>query len=86
MADAATIPKEDHFDLLLDVTGMNCPMPVLKSKAALAYMDIGQVLKVIATHPDSQREFPIFGRMMGLELLESRIEGEKFLYFLRKTL
>ncbi|MCP4992539.1 MAG: sulfurtransferase TusA family protein [Gammaproteobacteria bacterium] len=86
MADFAQTLNEDDFDVLLDVTGMNCPMPVLKSKAALAHMNVNQVLKVIATHPDSQKEFPVLGRMAGLELLDSRVDGERFIYFLKKTI
>ena len=86
MADAAQPLPDENFDVLLDVSNMNCPMPVLKSKAALARMDTGQVLKVVATHPDSQKEFPILGAISGLELLDSQVEGEKYIYFLKKTL
>ena len=54
----------------LDTRGMNCPLPILKAKKALAEMSSGDVLKVVATDPGSMRDFQAFARQTGNELLE----------------
>ena len=54
----------------LDTRGMNCPLPILKAKKALAEMASGDVLKVVATDPGSVRDFQAFARQTGNELLE----------------
>ena len=43
----------------IDTRGLNCPLPILKAKKALADMASGQVLKVVATDPGSNRDFPL---------------------------
>ena len=54
----------------LDTRGLNCPLPILKAKKALADMTSGQVLKVVATDPGSMRDFQAFARQTGNELVE----------------
>ena len=56
----------------LDTRGLNCPLPILKAKKALAEMESGEVLKVVATDPGSVRDFQAFARQTGNEL------GDKF--------
>ena len=74
----------DEYDQLLDVSGLNCPLPVLKAKAALARMSDGEILKVIVTHPDSQQEFSTLCRLPNLDLLESVEEDDSFIYRIKK--
>lgn len=76
----------ENYDDLLDVSGLSCPLPVLKSKATLARMSVGSVLKVIATHPDSEIEIPALCRLPGLKLLEIKKEDGVFYYWIQKTL
>ena len=73
-------------DKTLDVSGLNCPLPVLKSKAALATMEAGQVLRVISTHPDSVKEFASLCRGPQFELSGSAQEEGRFVYWVRKLL
>ncbi|RMD67983.1 MAG: SirA family protein [Gammaproteobacteria bacterium] len=73
-----------EFDQELDASGLNCPLPVLRTKKALANMESGQVLKVIATDPGSVKDFEAFAKQTGNELLESYEEGGKYIFFLRK--
>ncbi len=73
------------IDRELDTSGLNCPLPILRAKKVLATMQAGQVLKIIATDPGSARDFPVFARQTGNELLEAREEGGKFYYLLRKA-
>ncbi len=72
------------IDQEVDTSGLNCPLPILRAKKTLAAMRSGQVLRVIATDPGSARDFPVFARQTGHELLETREEGGKFYYLLRK--
>jgi len=69
---------------ILDVTGLNCPMPLLKAKQALNAMAAAQRLKVVATDPGSVRDFQVFSEQSGHQLLESRQEGDTYIYVLQK--
>jgi tRNA 2-thiouridine synthesizing protein A len=73
------------WDQELDATGLNCPLPILRAKKALAQMDSGQVLHIIATDPGSVKDFEAFAKQTGNELLESREEGGKFHFLLKKA-
>jgi len=68
----------------LDTRGLNCPLPILKAKKALAEMTSGQVLKVIATDPGSMRDFQAFARQTGNELLDQQAQDAEFIHFLRR--
>lgn len=72
-------------DAELDASGLNCPMPLLKAKQALNRLEVGQTLSVRATDPGSERDFEVFARQSGHELLSASREGDAFLYLLRKT-
>ena len=73
------------FDLELDATGLNCPLPILRAKKSLNSLESGQVLSIIATDPGSVKDFEAFAKQTGNELLESREEGGKFFFRIRKT-
>ncbi|MCW8906575.1 MAG: sulfurtransferase TusA family protein [Sedimenticola sp.] len=73
-----------EHDEELDVSGFICPLPVLKTKAALSRMRPGQVLKVTVTHPDSRKEFPVLCKLPEFELLDSTEEQGLFIYWIRK--
>ena len=68
----------------LDARGLNCPLPILKAKKALADMLSGEVLKVVATDPGSVRDFQAFARQTGNELVEQSTEADEFIHFLRR--
>ncbi len=73
-----------QFDRDLDVKGLNCPLPILRTKKALAEMETGQVLRVQATDPGALKDFPAFARQTGNELVEQREEGKTFEFFLKR--
>lgn len=73
---------QTHKDL--DARGLNCPLPILKAKKALADMRSGEVLKVVATDPGSMRDFQAFARQTGNELVEQNQDGDEFVHFLRR--
>jgi TusA-related sulfurtransferase len=68
----------------LDTRGLNCPLPILKTKKALADMESGQVLKVVSTDPGSTRDFQAFARQTGNELVEQTTVGNEFIHVLRR--
>ena len=75
----------DEFDEQVDATGLNCPMPILRAKKALAGLAAGQVLKVIATDPGSVKDFEAFAKQTGNQLLQSEAQGSQFTYLIRKV-
>ena len=68
----------------IDTRGLNCPLPILKAKKALAELQTGDVLKVLATDPGSVRDFQAFARQTGNELVEQSTAGEDFIHYLRR--
>ncbi|KXB32211.1 MULTISPECIES: sulfurtransferase TusA family protein [Dechloromonas] len=72
------------FDRDLDVQGLNCPLPILRTKKALAEMETGQILRVLATDPGSLKDFPAFAKQTGNELVEQKEENRVFEFFLKR--
>jgi TusA-related sulfurtransferase len=68
----------------IDTRGMNCPLPILKAKKALAELESGQLLKVVATDPGSMRDFQAFSRQTGHELVGQETVGAEFIHVLRR--
>jgi tRNA 2-thiouridine synthesizing protein A len=73
------------FDQELDASGLNCPLPILRAKKALAELDAGQVLHIIATDPGSVKDFEAFANQTGNELMESTENGGKFEFLIKKS-
>ena len=73
-----------EFDRDLDVKGLNCPLPILRTKKALADMDSGQVLRVLATDPGSVKDFAAFARQTGNDLLEQTEEDKVFVFLIKR--
>jgi TusA-related sulfurtransferase len=74
----------DRFDREVDARGVNCPLPILRAKKALAGMESGQVLKIVATDPGSVRDFQAFARQTGNALLSQNTVDKEFLHYLRR--
>jgi tRNA 2-thiouridine synthesizing protein A len=73
-----------NIDKELDTRGLNCPLPILKAKKALAELSSGQMLKVIATDPGSVRDFQAFAKQTGNELIEQQTFGADFVHVMRR--
>ena len=73
-----------NFDKELDAKGLNCPLPILRTKKTLTEMTSGQVLKVIATDPGSVKDFAAFAKQTGNELLSSAEAGSEYTFFIKK--
>lgn len=74
--------QEVHKEL--DARGLNCPLPILKAKKALADMPSGELLRVVSTDAGSVRDFQAFARQTGNELVEQTTQGQDFLHVLRR--
>ena len=73
-----------QFDKELDTRGLNCPLPILRTKKALADMASGQVLKVVATDPGAVKDFQSFSRQTGHALVSHAEENREFIFFMKK--
>jgi len=73
-----------EFDRDLDVKGLNCPLPILRTKKALAEMDSGQILRVLATDAGALKDFPAFAKQTGNELVEQKEENRVFEFYLKR--
>lgn len=73
-----------NIDKEIDTRGLNCPLPILKAKKALAEMQSGQVLKVLATDAGSLRDFVAFAKQTGHELLAQTTVGAEFTHVMRR--
>ncbi len=68
----------------LDTSGLNCPLPLLKTKQALTNLASGEVLKVIATDAGSQRDFRSFAKLSGNELINTESKEGVYTFWLKK--
>jgi tRNA 2-thiouridine synthesizing protein A len=71
-------------DKELDARGLNCPLPILKAKKALADMLSGQTLKVISTDPGSVRDFQAFAKQTGNALVQQETVGGDHITLLKR--
>ena len=72
-------------DQVLDVKGLNCPLPILRAKKALGSVPSGGTLQVLATDPGAVKDFEAFCRASGNQLVESAAEGGIFRFLIRRT-
>ena len=75
-----------NFDKEVDASVLSCPLPILKTKKALADMASGQVLKLIATDSGSVKDMQAFSDQTGNPLLSTAHEGGKYIFFKKKKL
>ena len=68
----------------IDTRGLNCPLPILKAKKALADMESGELLKVLATDAGSVRDFQAFAKQTGNELIEQSNTASEYIHILRR--
>jgi tRNA 2-thiouridine synthesizing protein A len=71
-------------DQTLDARGLLCPEPVMMLHAAVRKLAPGEVLRVTATDPSTQRDIPKFCQFLGYELADHAEEEEEFVYWIKK--
>lgn len=73
-----------QYDVELDASGMHCPLPLLKTKKALAGMQSGQILKLTTTDPGAESDFRAFAKQTGNTLLLQETQDEKMVHWLQR--
>ena len=73
-----------QVDKEVDARGLNCPLPILRAKKALAELASGQLLKVVSTDGGSLRDFQAFAKQTGNELVEQKAVGDEFVHILKR--
>ena len=69
----------------IDATGLSCPLPLLKAKRALNSSESGTILQIVCDDPASERDFKVFSKQSGHELISSERSDDRFTYRIRKT-
>ncbi len=72
-------------DQTLDASGLNCPLPILKTKKTLAQMQVGQVLEVISTDAGSVKDIEAFCSQTGNKLLTNNEDSGKYVFTIEKS-
>jgi tRNA 2-thiouridine synthesizing protein A len=68
----------------VDARGLNCPLPILKAKKALALVQSGEVVKIVSTDSGSKRDFEAFARQTGNALIHQIEVGKEWVFFLKR--
>lgn len=74
----------EAFDLELDARGLNCPLPILRTKRALSEMQSGKVLRILATDQGATKDFQAFAKQTGNELVSASDHGDFLVFYLKK--
>ena len=75
---------EINADIEIDLSGLQCPMPLLKAKLALNSMDSTQVLKVVTTDPGSEKDFQLFVNQTDHQILDFQKDDSAYFYWIKK--
>ncbi|HEY5993719.1 MAG TPA: sulfurtransferase TusA family protein [Gallionellaceae bacterium] len=73
-----------NADKELDARGLNCPLPILKTKKSLAAMESGQVLRIVSTDCGSVKDMQAFANQTGNELVEQSEANGEYIFFMKK--
>lgn len=75
----------DHdYHAELDARGLFCPEPVMMLHNRILDVEVGQVLRVVATDPSTTRDIPRFCQFLGHELLSQQEAGGEFMFLIRR--
>ena len=78
------MPMTENADMELDLSGLECPMPLLKTKLALNSMQPEQILKVVATDPGSEKDFHLFVEQSDHRILQFHKNDQVYCYWIQK--
>lgn len=70
---------------ILDARGLNCPLPILRTRKALSTLTTGETLKVISSDPGSIKDISSFCQQTRDELLENFTDQAEFTFIIRKA-
>jgi len=73
-------------DVILDVSGEVCPMPLIKTRRALDKMEKGMILEIIGTNEESKLDVIMAVQELKMELIKEETDSnEKWRLIIRKT-
>jgi tRNA 2-thiouridine synthesizing protein A len=72
------------IDQVLDCSGLNCPLPILKTKKKIDTMNSGEILKMISTDPGSASDVNAWSRRTGNKVLNYATEDNVFTFIIQK--
>ena len=78
MSDAINVDKA------MDLSGLACPMPVVKVSKGIKEIEVGQVLEATTTDPGSLTDFPAWARTSGNEILKTDQDGDKIRFYIKR--
>jgi len=78
MADSI---KEDKT---IDLKGLPCPMPIVKVSKGIKQVDVGQILKAVASDPGALTDFPAWAKTSGNEILKTDQEGDDIIFYIKR--
>jgi tRNA 2-thiouridine synthesizing protein A len=73
-----------NVDKELDARGLNCPLPILKTKKSLADMQSGQILRVVSTDCGSVKDMQAFANQTGNELVSQDEQNGEYVFLMKK--
>ena len=76
--------SEITFDSEIDCRGLNCPLPILKTKKAVDGLNSGQVLKMLATDPGSVNDVQSWSKHTENTLLDHSEDGDVYSFLIQK--
>lgn len=79
------MPTDLEADQVLDCTGLLCPIPVVKTSKAIKEIEVGQVLKMIATDPGAPPDMEAWVRQTGHEMVAQELGDKHYEFWFRRT-
>lgn len=76
--------EEINVDQTLDAKGLNCPLPILKTRKAMNDLAQGNVLKVLTTDPGSQKDMPAWAHRTANQIVKTEVVGNTFIFYIKK--
>ena len=72
-------------DKTIDCSGKLCPVPIIETSKGIKQIEVGQVLKLIATDAGSVMDVPAWAKQTGHRLIDSAQEGDRYIYHIERT-
>ena len=73
-----------NVDKAMDLSGLACPMPVVKVSKGIKEIEVGQVLEATTTDPGSLTDFPAWARTSGNEILRTDQDGDTIKFYIQR--
>ncbi|MEQ1622818.1 MAG: sulfurtransferase TusA family protein [Methylococcales bacterium] len=73
-----------EFNLEVDASGLQCPLPLLRLKKALVTLASDQIIKIITTDPAAHLDFGVYTDQTGHQILECVIEADSRIFYIKK--